>query len=103
AGFARAKTATVIDNDRTTYRRAVTLMRSKEAQALDLSKEPAAARAAYGGSKFGDGCLLARRLVEVGIPFVEVFQDGWDTHANNFPKVKELSREVDPAMSTLIA
>src|SRR2546430_14894480 len=77
-------------------------MRSKEAQALDLSKEPAAARAAYGGSKFGDGCLLARRLVEGGIPFVEVFQDGWDTHANNFPKVKELSREVDPAMSTMI-
>src|SRR5258708_28030673 len=77
-------------------------MRSKEAKAFDLSQEPAAARAAYGGSKFGDGCLLARRLVEVGIPFVEVFQGGWDTHANNFPKVKELSREVDPAMSTLV-
>ena len=46
--------------------------------------------------------MLARRLVEVGIPFVEVFQGGWDTHANNFPKVKELSREVDPALSTLI-
>ena len=66
------------------------------------SREPAASRAAYGGTKFGDGCLLARRLVEVGIPFVEVFQGGWDTHANNFPKVKELSREVDPAMSALI-
>lgn len=78
-------------------------MRSKEAKAFDLSQEPAASRSAYGGSKFGDGCLLARRLVEVGIPFVEVFQGGWDTHANNFPKVKELSREVDPAMSTLIA
>src|SRR5258708_30553820 len=77
-------------------------MRSREAKAFDLSQEPAASRAAYGGTKFGDGCLLARRLVEVGIPFVEVFSDGWDTHANNFPKVKELSREVDPALSTLI-
>ncbi len=77
-------------------------MQAKEATAFDLSREPAASRAAYGGSKFGEGCLLARRLVEVGIPFVEVFQDGWDTHANNFPKVKELSREVDPAMSSLI-
>src|SRR5258708_40131623 len=77
-------------------------MRSREAKAFDLSQEPAASRAAYGGSKFGDGCLLARRLVEVGIPFVEVFQGGWDTHANNFPRVKTLSREVDPAMSTLI-
>jgi uncharacterized protein (DUF1501 family) len=102
AGFARTKSAPIISDHRTTYQRAVTLMRSKEAQALDLSREPATARSAYGGSKFGNGCVLARRLVEAGIPFVEVFQDGWDTHANNFPKVKELSREVDPAMSTLV-
>src|SRR5207302_8747332 len=84
------------------YNRAITLMRSREAQAFDLSQESAASRAAYGGSKFGEGCLLARRLVERGIGFVEVFQGGWDTHANNFPQVKRLSREVDPAMSTLI-
>jgi hypothetical protein len=103
AGFARTKKAQLINDHQTIYRRTVRLMRSKEAKAFDLSREPAASRAAYGGSKFGDGCLLARRLVEVGIPFVEVFQGGWDTHANNFPKVKELSREVDPAMSTLIA
>jgi uncharacterized protein (DUF1501 family) len=102
AGFARTKSTPVVADHRTTYRRALTLMRSKEAAAFDLSREPAASRAAYGGTKFGDGCLLARRLVEVGIPFVEVFQGGWDTHANNFPKVKELSREVDPALSTLI-
>jgi hypothetical protein len=103
AGFARSRGAALISDHRTTYRRAVTLMRSKEAKAFDLSQEPAASRAAYGRSKFGDGCLLARRLVEVGIPFVEVFQGGWDTHANNFSRVKALSREVDPAMSTLIA
>ena len=102
AGFAETKKAPLINDHRTTYQRAVTLMRSKEARAFDLSQEPAAARAAYGGTKFGDGCLLARRLVEVGIPFVEVFQGGWDTHTNNFPRVKELSREVDPAMSALI-
>ena len=59
-------------------------------------------RAAYGGSPFGDGCLLARRLVEAGIPFVEVFQNGWDTHRDNFPRVKQLSAQADPAMSTLI-
>ncbi len=102
AGFAQVKKAAVINDHRTTYQRAVTLMRSKEARAFDLSREPAAARAAYGGTKFGDGCLLARRLVEVGIPFVEVFQGGWDTHTNNFPRVKELSREADPAMAALI-
>jgi uncharacterized protein (DUF1501 family) len=102
AEFARTKKAPVINDRQTTYHRAIALMRSKEAKAFDLSREPASSRAAYGGTKFGDGCLLARRLVEVGIPFVEVFQGGWDTHANNFPKVKELSREVDPAMSTLV-
>src|SRR5947209_2304811 len=102
AGFARVKQAPVIVDRRTTYQRAVTLMQSREAKAFDLSLEPAASRAAYGRTKFGDGCLLARRLVEVGIPFVEVFQGGWDTHANNFPQVKKLSQEVDPAMSTLI-
>src|SRR5262249_29873265 len=49
------------------------------------------------------GCLMARRLVEAGIPFVEVFQHGWDTHRDNFPRVKQLSAEADPAMATLIS
>jgi hypothetical protein len=102
AGFAQAKNATAVNDRRTTYRRAVTLMKSREARAFDLSQEPAKVKEAYGGGKFGEGCLLARRLVEAGIPFVEVFQGGWDTHANNFPKVKELSLEVDPAMSQLL-
>jgi hypothetical protein len=86
----------------TTYERAVKLMRSKEAQAFDLGQEPASARQAYGGTKFGEGCLLARRLVEAGIPFVEVTLGGWDTHQDNFDRVKKLSGEVDPAMSALV-
>src|SRR5262249_7609169 len=57
---------------RTTYRRAVELMRSKEAKAFDLSAEPEKVREAYGRTRFGDGCLLARRLVESGVRFVEV-------------------------------
>ncbi len=86
----------------TTYRRAVTLMQSKEARAFDLSLEPAQSRAAYGNSRFGDGCLLARRLVETGVPFVEVNLGGWDTHQDNFDRVKRLSQQVDPAVSALI-
>src|SRR4029077_7859850 len=54
----------------TTYQRAVTLMRSRQAKAFDLSLEPALAKAPYGSGRFGQGCLLARRLVEVGVPFV---------------------------------
>jgi hypothetical protein len=88
---------------RTTYDRAVTLMKSKEARAFDLSSEPASARKAYGGTRFGDGCLLARRLIETGVTFVEVSLGGWDTHQNNFDRVKTLSATVDPAMSSLVS
>ncbi len=86
----------------TTYQKAVRLMQSKEAKAFDLSQEPASVREAYGKSRFGDGCLLARRLIETGVSFVEVTLGGWDTHQDNFGRVKQLSSQVDPAMSTLI-
>jgi hypothetical protein len=101
-GFLRDYKASAGVDHRTTYERAVKLMRSKEAKAFDLDQEPASARQAYGGTKFGDGCLLARRLVEAGIPFVEVTLGGWDTHQDNFDRVKNLSAQVDPAMSTLV-
>jgi len=93
--------ATAVDH-KTTYQRAVTLMKSKEAKAFDLSQESSATRSAYGSTKFGDGCLLARRLVETGVKFVEVTLGGWDTHQDNFDRVKNLSKTVDPAMSQLI-
>jgi len=87
---------------RTTYERAVALMKSKEARAFDISAEPASMRKAYGGGRFGEGCLLARRLIETGVSFVEVVLGGWDTHQDNFDRVKNLSGQVDPAMSALI-
>jgi hypothetical protein len=86
----------------TTYQRAVTLMQSREARAFDISQEPAASRAAYGATRFGEGCLLARRLIETGVSFVEVSLGGWDTHQNNFARVRTLSAQVDPAMSQLV-
>ncbi|HEX5268935.1 MAG TPA: DUF1501 domain-containing protein, partial [Gemmataceae bacterium] len=86
----------------TTYQRAVTLMQSKEAKAFDLSRESDATRARYGTGKFGEGCLLARRLIETGVRFVEVTLGGWDTHTNNFARVKQLSQQADPAMSALL-
>jgi hypothetical protein len=100
--FKRDYDATAASAHRTTYQRAVTLMKSKEAKAFDLTLESAATRKAYGETRFGEGCLLARRLVEVGVSFVEVTLGGWDTHQNNWDKVKTLSGQVDPAMSSLI-
>jgi hypothetical protein len=85
----------------TTYQRAVAMMKSRQAKAFDLSLEPAASSARYGRGRFGQGCLLARRLIEVGVPFVEVSLGGWDTHQNNFNRVKTLSEQVDPAWSAL--
>jgi hypothetical protein len=81
---------------------AVSLMRSPGAAAFDLDGEPARSREAYGPSEFGQGCLMARRLVEAGVPFVEVTLNGWDTHQDNFPRVKELGAVLDRAMSALI-
>lgn len=87
---------------RTTYQRAVTLMRDRGARAFDISGETQATRTAYGSGAFGEGCLLARRLVEAGVTFVEVTLGGWDTHQNNFNRVRQLSQQVDPAMSQLV-
>ena len=95
---------------RTAYEQAVRMMRSEAMQVFDLDKEPAQLRDAYGRNLFGQGCLLARRLVESGVPFVEVGLNGvpgaqslgWDTHQNNFETVKKLSAVLDPAWATLI-
>ena len=95
--------APVINDHKTTYDRAVKLMNAKEAKAFDLSLEPTASRTKYGTGRFAEGVLMARRLVEVGVPFVEVTLGGWDTHQDNFARVKTLSEQVDSAASTLIA
>ncbi|MBI3407565.1 MAG: DUF1501 domain-containing protein [Planctomycetes bacterium] len=102
AGFERSHGHTVGNAHHTTYQRAVTLMNDQGTRSFDISNEPQANRAAYGANRFGEGCLLARRLIETGIKFVEVTLGGWDTHQNNFERVRQLSGQVDPAMSQLI-
>jgi len=101
-GFQGEYKAGVITDHKTTYERAVKLMHSKEAKAFDLSLEPSANAAKYGSGKFAEGCLMARRLIEVGVPFVEVNLGGWDTHQDNWTRVKSLSQQVDAAESALI-
>jgi uncharacterized protein (DUF1501 family) len=86
----------------TAYDRAVRLMRTAAATAFNLEEETAPLRDQYGRTQFGQGCLLARRLVERGVPFVEVSLNGWDTHNQNFNAVRQLSSVLDPAWSTLM-
>lgn len=85
------------------YDDAVKMMKSEELKAFDLDAEPDALREKYGRDRFGQGCLLARRLVEHGVRHVEVSFGSWDTHNANFTRVPELCDELDSAMSTLIS
>ncbi len=93
----------------TVYQQAIRLMNSDVARAFDLEQEKDSVREAYGKGRFGQGCLMARRLIERGVSFVEVSLGtfgggsvGWDTHQNNFSTVKSLSAELDAGWATLM-
>lgn len=83
------------------YDDAVRLMRSRDLQAFDISSENKQIREAYGMNRFGQGVLLARRLVEHGVRFVEVDYGGWDTHSDNFDAMPGRCGPLDQALSTL--
>src|SRR5260370_31110143 len=107
--FATQHPGVAPQSHQTAYDRAVRLMRTVGAKAFNLDEEPSALRDAYGRSIFGQGCLLARRLVERGVPFVEVSLSAvhgepfpWDTHQQNFDTVKGLSQVLDAAWATLM-
>jgi uncharacterized protein (DUF1501 family) len=80
----------------------IELMTSEQMQAFRVDSEPQAARDRYGNSGFGRGCLMARRLVETGVPFVEVSMGGWDLHQNCFTTLETKLPELDKAMSALV-
>jgi hypothetical protein len=92
----------------TVYRRAMRLAESDLVEAFDLRKESDAIRQRYGVGAFGQGCLMARRLIERGVPVVEVALSdgpaglGWDSHTDNFATVKRLSGVLDRGWSQLI-
>ena len=82
---------------------AVRLMRSPALSAFDLDKESPETVARYGENAFGRGALLARRLVEKGVRFVQINRGGFDTHSNNFPAMQAHGDVMDPALASLIA
>ena len=74
--------------------------------AFDLSREPESMREAYGKSHFSNGCLLARRLCERGVRFVQVYYGNgqpWDTHSKHEEQVRKLSQDIDRPIAALIA
>lgn len=102
SNFQDAYQAEAIRAQRSNLQRAIGLMQSNVAQAFDLRREPAASAEPYGTSRFGKQCLMARRLIEVGVPFVEVSFSSWDHHANITNQIRRQGGEVDIGMTALI-
>jgi hypothetical protein len=85
------------------YESTLKLMKGKDLACFDLSKESPELRAKYGQNRFGQGCLLARRLVEGGVRFVEVESGGWDMHKDIQGGMEDRGAEFDTAFAALIA
>jgi hypothetical protein len=100
----------VATNHKQLYSKASKLVLSPDVKRFQFDDESPATRERYGSSEFGKGCLLARRMVESGVPFVEVTSRGapgaggnWDTHQDNFSRTKTLIEATDPGMAALIS
>lgn len=95
-GIAAAEHAKVLD-------KTLQMMTSQQLKAFNVSEEPTEMVEKYGNNNFGRSCLLARRLVEANVPFVEVNLGGWDNHDNIFPTLQnERLPQLDQGMSTLV-
>src|SRR5262249_2052107 len=102
SGFETTGGADRVKDHNELYRQTAGMLLSPRMKAFHLDDEPAPVRDAYGRSAFGQGRLLARRLVQAGLTFIEVRSNGWDTHQNNHERVGKLASEVDPAFAALI-
>lgn len=84
------------------FENTMTLMKSRDLKAFDVAMEPAELRDRYGRNRFGQGCLLARRLVENGVRFVEIQHGSWDMHKELAESMETRGREFDRAFAALI-
>jgi hypothetical protein len=93
---------TSADDHAEVLEKTLALMTSKQMEAFKVNQEPKEVLEKYGTSGFAKGCLMARRLVEAGVSFVEVDLGGWDTHANNFKTLGDTKLpELDKAMAAM--
>jgi hypothetical protein len=98
--FGKDHKSDAFESNRLAKERSWRLLRAKSA--FDISKEWPKYADRYGDSEIGRGCLLARQLVEAGIPFVEIGQENYDSHADNFVCHKANMQVLDPAWSSLL-
>jgi hypothetical protein len=103
APLARTAAGPLVKDHQTLYRQTAKMVLSPRTRAFRLDEEPNRMRDAYGRSAFGQGCLMARRLVETGVTFVEVQAGGWDTHGNELATLKKLIPPVDQGTAALLS
>jgi hypothetical protein len=102
AGFGKSSGAGRVKEHQALYKQTAGMVLSPRVRAFDLEDEASEVRDAYGRNPFGQGCLLARRLVEQGVTFVEVRSNGWDMHRGLKETMARNSSQVDMGMATLI-
>jgi uncharacterized protein (DUF1501 family) len=100
--LARTGAAPMVREHQALYDQTSRMALSPRVKAFDLAREPEKLRDRYGRSAFGQGCLMARRLIETGVTFVEVQSGGWDTHGNELPTLKKLIPPVDQGTAALV-
>src|SRR5262249_40587275 len=98
--FERGRTSPSLGSHNEAYQRVRGIMASEKL--FDVAQEPEKMRERYGKTQFGEQVLIARRLVEAGVPFVRVARAWWDSHGQNFETHQELVPELDHVMATLI-
>jgi hypothetical protein len=98
--FSREVSSPAVGSHNSAYERVRGLMASDHL--FDIEREPAEMRAKYGPTQFGEQCLVARRLIEAGTPFVKVARAWWDSHGQNFETHQELCADLDHSMSALL-
>src|SRR5439155_7363253 len=99
----RTGAAPLVREHQALYDQTARMALSPRVKAFDLARESEKVRESYGRSAFGQGCLMARRLVEAGVTFIEVQSTGWDTDGNELTSLKKLIPPVDRGTATLLA
>lgn len=89
ASFIRSSRGESPEAHKDVYKQAVNVMTSEQLKAFRVREEPPAVQEAYGNNDLGRGALMARRLVEIGVPFVEVNFGGWDLHSGVFNTLRD--------------
>jgi len=101
--FINQKRGSLAKDHQSVLKQTFNLLTSEQMEAFKVASEPETVKERYGDSGFGKGCLMARRLVEVGVPFIEVNLGGWDNHQNIHTILKDTRLPVlDQGMSALV-